>query len=110
MNTQIQKSRPTTKRAGAVPMAFTVGLFIFSFLLSIAGYAFRLLFGEEWGVVLRHAALVVPSFVIGIPFVFWIGSLLLNKLTGSHIHPRNALTLGWLISTVAILSIMGVYS
>ncbi|USZ14875.1 hypothetical protein NGM44_00285 [Moraxella sp. FZFQ2102] len=93
-----------------VPMSFTIGLCLASILLSIAGYGFRLMFGDDVGEVMRHAAVVVPSFVIGVPVLIWLGSVGLNKMGKTNIHPRNALTFGWLLSTVALLSIMGVYS
>lgn len=98
------------KPASVVPMGFTIGLCLASLLLSLAGYGFRLMFGDEMSEVLRHAAVVVPVFVIGIPLMTWLGATGLNKLGKTNIHPRNAWTFGWLLSTVAMLSIMGVYS
>lgn len=93
-----------------IPLGVTIALFIASIILSIAGYGFRLLAGEELGVVLSHAMKVVPFFVFGLPAFVWLGSLLTNKMGKTNVHPRNAWTLGWLLSTVAMLSIMGVYS
>lgn len=98
------------KPASVVPMGFTIGLCLASLLLSLAGYGFRLMFGDEMSEVLCHAAVVVPVFVIGIPLMTWLGATGLNKLGKTNIHPRNAWTFGWLLSTVAMLSIMGVYS
>nr|WP_241879199.1 hypothetical protein [Psychrobacter sp. PraFG1]UNK05925.1 hypothetical protein MN210_04055 [Psychrobacter sp. PraFG1] len=59
---------------------------------------------------MRHAALLVPTFVLVIPLGFWVGSLIMNKVKGMHIQRRNALTLGWLISCVTLLWLMGTYS
>lgn len=109
-NGRAPSGRPPTKQPGVVPMAVTIGLCIASIVLSGAGYAFRLAFGDAPAEVLRHAAVVMPAFVIGIPVLMWLGSVGLNKMGKTRIHPRNALTLGWLLSTVALLSIMGVYS
>lgn len=102
--------KPNKQPASVVPMGFTIGLCLASLLLSLAGYGFRLMFGDEMSEVLRHAAVVVPVFVIGIPLMTWLGATVLNKLGKTNIHPRNAWTFGWLLSTVAMLSIMGVYS
>lgn len=91
-------------------MGFTVGLAVASVLLSAAGFGFRLLFGETLSEVSRQAIVVIPAFVIGIPLLVWLCALILNKTHRLNIHPRNALTLGWLLSVVAMLSVMGVYS
>lgn len=100
----------TKQTVGVVPTAITVGLCLASIVLSVAGYGFRILFGDPLGEVLRHAMVIVPSFVVGLPVLAWLFSLLLNRFGNTNIHPKNALTLGWLLSTVAMLSIMGVYS
>lgn len=100
----------TKQTAGVVPTAITVGLCLASIVLSVAGYGFRIMFGDSAQEVLRHAMVVVPAFVIGIPLLAWLFSILLNRFGNTNIHPKNALTLGWLLSTVALLSIMGVYS
>lgn len=104
------KSGDSPKQAGVVPMTVTVALCIASILLSGVGYVFRLALGDEPSQVLSHAAMVMSAFVIGVPLLMWLGAWLLNKMGKTCIHPRNALTLGWLLSTVALLSIMGVYS
>lgn len=109
-NSHTLSPKSSTKPSGVVPMAVTIGLCIASIVLSGAGYVFRLAFGDAPAEVLRHAAVVMPAFIIGIPVLIWLGAMLLNKMGKAHIHPRNALTLGWLLSTVALLSIMGVYS
>ena len=93
-----------------VPKGITIGLAAFALVLSLAGYGFRLMIGDDVGVVLRHAAVIVPTFVIGIPLFFWLGSRVVNKVKGLHIETRNALTLGWLTACVAMLWLMGSYS
>ena len=93
-----------------VPKGFTIGLAIFSIILSVAGYVFRYIYGDSLTDILRHAAVLVPAFVIGIPVLFWLGALIMNKIKGMHIQRRNALTLGWLISCVTMLWLMGTYS
>ena len=93
-----------------VPKGFTIGLAIFSIILSVAGYVFRYIYGDPLTDILRHAAVLVPAFVIGIPVLFWLGALIMNKIKGMHIQRRNALTLGWLISCVTMLWLMGTYS
>lgn len=93
-----------------VPKGITIGLATFSLVLSLAGYGFRLAIGDDVGTVLRHAAVIVPAFVLGIPLFFWLGSRVLNKVKGLHIETRNALSLGWLTACVAMLWLMGTYS
>lgn len=93
-----------------VPMGITIGLGVFALILALAGYGFRLLAGESIGVVARHAMVVVSFFVIVLPSAFVGGAKIINKINGSQIHWRNAWTLGWLISCVMILTIMGRYS
>ncbi|MDO4441736.1 MAG: hypothetical protein Q4B81_06105 [Moraxella sp.] len=99
-----------TKTPSIIPWGVTVALFCSSLVLSLAGYGFRLMVGDDTQAVISHAAKVVPFFVFVLPALIWLGSLLLNKMGKAAIHPRNAWTLGWLLSTVAMLSIMGVYS
>ncbi|WP_201586342.1 hypothetical protein [Psychrobacter jeotgali] len=103
------QSKEKQKRS-LVPKGITIGLAIFALVLSLAGYGFRLMVGEEPASVLQHAAVVVPAFVLGIPFLFWLGSQALNKFRGMHIETRNALSLGWLTACVAMLWLMGTYS
>lgn len=93
-----------------VPKGITIGLGVFAFLLAIAGYGFRLLAGDEPMAVLRHGLVVVSFFMIVVPSLFVGGAWLLNHLTGSKVQTRNAWTLGWLMSCVALLTIMGRYS
>ncbi|SIS01323.1 hypothetical protein SAMN02745664_11431 [Moraxella cuniculi DSM 21768] len=113
MNHDTQRTNPPAKQGGAigvVPMVFSVGLCLATIVLSAAGFGFRLMFGDPPEQVFRQAAVIVPAFVVVLPMMVWLGSIGLNKLGKAHIHPRNAWTLGWLLSTVALLSIMGVYS
>lgn len=100
----------TRPHRSLVPKGITIGLAIFALVLSLAGYGFRLMIGDDVGVVLRHAAVVIPTFVLGIPLFFWLGSRVLNKVKGLHIETRNALTLGWLTACVSMLWLMGSYS
>lgn len=93
-----------------VPKYITVGLALFSLVLSLAGYGFRLAVGHEPMAVLRHAAVIVPAFVLGIPLLFWLGSRLFNKIQHTNIETRNALSLGWLTACVSLLWLMGSYS
>ena len=93
-----------------VPKYITVGLALFSLVLSLAGYGFRLAVGHEPMAVLRHAAVIVPAFVLGIPLLFWLGAQVFNKINGTHIETRNALSLGWLTACVSMLWLMGSYS
>ena len=104
------KTPSQTTQSSLIPMGVTVGLGVFAFLLALAGYGFRLLSGEPVATVVRHALVVVSFFLIVVPSAFVGGSMLLNRLQNTHIHPRNAWTLGLLTSVVAILSIMGRYS
>lgn len=98
------------KSASVVPLGLTLGLGVFTFVLSIAGYGFRLLFGDDIASVLWHALRVVPIFMLGIPMLICFGAWIMNYTQAANIQMRNAWTLGWLLSCVAILSIMGVYS
>lgn len=93
-----------------VPLGITIGLGVFALILSLAGYGFRLLAGHDAMMVLRHAMIVVPFFMIVIPSIMVGGAWLMNKYTATTIHTRNAWTLGWLLSCVALLTIMGRYS
>lgn len=103
-------NRAEVSQKSLVPKGITIGLAIFALVLSLAGYAFRLIVGDDLGEVLRHAAVIVPAFVIGIPLFFWVGSRILNKVNGLHIEPRNALSLGWLTACISMLWLMGSYS
>lgn len=99
-----------SKLPSLVPMGLTIGLGVFALLLALAGYGFRLLAGDEVGKVVRHALVVVSFFMIVVPSLFVGGSKLMNKYKGTNIQTRNALTLGFLMSCVALLTIMGRYS
>lgn len=110
IKTEATHKMNSSSERSLVPKGITIGLAAFSVILSLAGYGFRLMVGEEVAVVMRHAAVVVPTFVLGIPLLFWLGSRLFNKLQGTHIETRNALSLGWLTACVSMLWLMGTYS
>ena len=100
----------TTQQRSLVPKGITIGLAVFALVLSLAGYGFRLMVGDDVGEVLRHAAVIVPSFVLGIPLLFWVGSRIFNKVKGMHIESWNAISLGYLTSCISMLWLMGTYS
>ncbi len=110
LNQTDQNGQSSDTTPSLVPLGITRGLAIFSLILSLAGYVFRLLTGEAWQSVLQHAAVIVPAFVIGIPLLFWLGAWMMNRLTDANIQRRNALSLGWLLSCVTMLWLMGTYS
>lgn len=93
-----------------VPKGITIGLAVFALVLSLAGYGFRLMVGDDTGEVLRHAAVIVPAFMLGIPLFFWLGSKILNKVKDMHIESWNAISLGYLTSCISMLWLMGTYS
>lgn len=93
-----------------IPIGITIGLAIFALILALAGYAFRLIAGHDTSEVLRHAAVVVSFFMIVVPALFVGGAKLLNRFNHTNIQTRNAITLGLLMSCVALLTIMGRYS
>lgn len=59
-----------TQQRSLVPKGITIGLAVFALVLSLAGYGFRLMVGDDTGEVLRHAAVIVPAFMLGIPLFF----------------------------------------
>lgn len=105
MTTNHQKTK-----AVLVPWGVTWGLGAFALLLVSAGYGFRLLAGDPVASVLSHAAKIVPVFMFVIPMLSCAVASLMNRFAHAGIHMRNAWTLGWLLSCVAMLSIMGAYS
>lgn len=110
----MKKSAPllpdTQPKQSLVPRGITIGLALFALVLSLAGYGFRLMVGDDVGEVLRHALIIVPAFVIGIPLFFWVGSKILNKVRGMHIAGWNAISLGYLTACISMLWLMGSYS
>ncbi|KRG33381.1 hypothetical protein AK824_10620 [Psychrobacter sp. P11G3] len=111
MNQQAKQSLASeTPQRSLVPRGITVGLAMFALVLSLAGYGFRLMVGDDVGTVLRHAAVIVPAFMLGIPLFFWVGSRILNKVKGLHIESWNAISLGYLTSCISMLWLMGTYS
>ena len=99
-----------TQQRSLVPKGITIGLAVFALVLSLAGYGFRLMVGDDTGEVLRHAAIIVPAFMLGIPLFFWLGSKILNKVKDMHIESWNAISLGYLTSCISMLWLMGTYS
>ena len=99
-----------TQQRSLVPKGITIGLAVFALVLSLAGYGFRLMVGDDTGEVLRHAAVIVPAFMLGIPLFFWLGSKILNKVKDMHIESWNAISLGYLTSCISMLWLMGTYS
>lgn len=110
VNSQSTSAKNEGKPRSLVPKGITIGMAIFALILSLAGYGFRLLVGDDVGEVISHAAVLVPAFVIGIPLLFWLGSRLFNKFNGTHIEGWNAISLGYLTSCISILWLMGTYS
>ena len=111
MNMQnLKQQNPDLQPRSLVPKGITIGLAMFALILSLAGYGFRLMVGDDTGEVLRHAAVIVPAFMLGIPVLFWLGSLLLNKVKGMDIAVWNAISLGYLTSCISMLWLMGTYS
>ena len=111
LNQQARQSLENeTPQRSLVPKGITIGLAMFALVLSLEGYGFRLMVGEDAGEVLRHAAVIVPAFMLGIPLLFWLGSRLLNKVKDMHIESWNAISLGYLTSCISMLWLMGTYS
>jgi cation transport ATPase len=110
LNQQARQSRSETPQRSLVPKGITIGMAMFALVLSLAGYGFRLMVGDDVETVLRHAAVIVPAFMLGIPLFFWVGSRILNKVKGLHIESWNAISLGYLTSCISMLWLMGTYS
>ena len=111
MNMQnVEQQNQNVEPRSLVPKGITIGLAMFALILSLAGYGFRLMVGDDTGEVLRHAAVIVPAFMLGIPLLFWLGSRLLNKVKGMDIAGWNAISLGYLTSCISMLWLMGTYS
>ena len=111
MNMQnIEQQNQNVQPRSLVLKGITIGLAMFALILSLAGYGFRLMVGDDTGEVLRHAAVIVPAFMLGIPLLFWLGSRLLNKVKGMDIAGWNAISLGYLTSCISMLWLMGTYS
>ena len=107
---QAPETNQALKKRSLVPKGITIGLAMFALILSLAGYGFRLMVGDDTGEVLRHAAVIVPAFMLGIPLFFWAGSRILNKVKGMDIESWNAISLGYLTSCISMLWLMGTYS
>lgn len=94
-----------------VPKGLTIGLAIFAVLLGLAGFGFRLLFGDSLSQILPSLISTIGIFWIGFPLGFVLGSKILNRYSGRPpVQARNALTLGLLSSCVTMLWLMAAYS
>lgn len=94
-----------------VPKGLTLGLAIFAVLLGLAGFGFRLMFGDTLSSILPSLMMTIAVFWVGIPLGFVLGAKILNRYSGRPpIQNRNALTLGLLFSCVAMLWMMAAYS
>lgn len=100
----------STADRSLVPIGVTIGLGVFAVILGLAGHGFHLLAGEPLNQVVWHALKTVLIFVVSIPVLVCVGAALMNRFGKTAIQMRNAWTLGWLLSCVAMLSMMGVYS
>lgn len=109
-SSDLQDNSSDSGKRSLVPKGITIGLAVFALILSLAGYGFRLMVGDDVGEVIRHAAVVVPAFVLGIPLLFWLGSRVFNKVKGANIESWNAISLGYLTSCISLLWLMGTYS
>lgn len=109
-SSDLQDNNSDSGKRSLVPKGITIGMAFFALILSLAGYGFRLMVGDDVEEVLRHAAVVVPAFMLGIPLFFWVGSRVLNKVKGLHIESWNAISLGYLTSCISLLWLMGTYS
>ncbi len=90
-----------------VPLPVTVGLGVFAFVLSSAGFVVRLMVEADSSAVLWHALKFVPIFMLIIPSAMCAGAYLMNRFGHASIAMRNAWTLGWLLSCVGLLTIIG---
>lgn len=98
----------TSNEKSLVPIGVTLGLGAFALILGMAGFLVKVvLFGETMAQMLPQFVRVVAIFWLLIPCGFMLGARIVNKFSGkSPILPRNALTLGLLISCVAMLWLM----
>jgi hypothetical protein len=94
-----------------VPKGVTIGLAIFAVVLGLAGFGFRLVFGETLSDILPNILLTGTIFWVLIPCLFMLGAKVVNRFSGRPpIQMWNALTLGLLSSCVGMLWMMSVYS
>lgn len=98
----------TSNEKSLVPIGVTLGLGAFALILGMAGFFVKIvLFGETMAQMLPQFVRVVAIFWLLIPCGFMLGARIVNKFSGKPpILPRNALTLGLLISCVAMLWLM----
>lgn len=98
----------TNSEKALVPIGVTIGLLVFALILGVAGFVVKIvLFGETIAQVLPQLVRMVAIFWLLIPCGFMLGAKIINKFSGKlPILPRNALTLGLLISCVSMLWLM----
>lgn len=98
-------AQPSPITPSLVPMVFPIGIALLILLLT--GLSFLFMPNLTWVFALK----VLFVYLAGIPSVFLVGSMILNKVSADlAIQKRNALTLGLLFSCVFILWKMGAYS
>jgi hypothetical protein len=86
-----------------VPKSITIGLMVFSVVLSLAGFVLLPVDERPLSVI----AIVFGVYVLLIPLAFVIGSQIMARVTKDQIDWFNALSLGYLVSCVAMLWKMG---
>lgn len=86
-----------------VPAYLTIGLGVFAVILSLAGFVFLPAEARPVSTI----AIVFAVYVIALPAAFLLGGWLMRYVTGDQVHWRNALSLGFLVSCVAMLWKMG---
>ncbi|MEY2863609.1 MAG: hypothetical protein RLY58_1316 [Pseudomonadota bacterium] len=86
-----------------VPLPITVGLAVFAGILSLAGFIFLPPDARPLSTILT----VFAVYVLAVPLAFVLGGWVMRQVNGDAIHWRNALSLGLLVSVVAILWKMG---
>lgn len=92
-----------------VPTGVSVGLFLGCVAFSLAGFLFRALVEPIGSFVWQMLATVLFFSVIA-PCLILVGAYGMNKFGSANIHPKNAITLGLLLSFVGLVCMMGVYS
>lgn len=93
-----------------VPTIVLVVLALLCFVLSMAGFLFKIWFGTPWQALIVQIVLTVGFFVVGVPLLTYLTSIGINKANGENIAPKNAVALGLLLSVVSLIWLMGAYS
>lgn len=115
INTQSDsQNKPLNSQAtnpnSLAPWAMMWGLGLLAAVLALIGHGLRWLMGYPMSQVLWQAVQTLAIFVLGIPLACCVVAVLMNRFVQAGIHLRNAWTLGWLLSVVAMVSMMGKYS